>query len=149
MRIIVDADACPGKLLIEKAAIENNIEVMLYCDMNHVLESETSKVIYIESGSQNVDIAVTNEARKGDIVVSQDFGVAAMVLGKKCYAISPKGYIYDNENIEGLLFQRHISSKVRRGGGKTSNPKKRTQDDDARLYYNLVKLIKNAINSEI
>lgn len=142
MRIIVDADACPGKLLIEKAAVENNIEVKLYCDMNHVLESETSQVIYIESGSQNVDIAVTNEAKKGDIVITQDFGVAAMVLGKNCYAISPKGYIYDNDNIDGLLFQRHISAKVRRGGGKTSNPKKRTQDDDARLYNNLLKLIK-------
>ena len=142
MRIIVDADACPGRLLIEKAAVENNIEVKLYCDMNHVLESETSQVIYIESGSQNVDIAVTNEAKKGDIIITQDFGVAAMVLGKKCYAISPKGYIYDNDNIDGLLFQRHISSKVRRGGGKTSNPKKRTQDDDARLYDNLLKLIK-------
>lgn len=149
MRIIVDADACPGKLLIEKAAKENNIEVMMYCDMNHILQSDTSIIIYIESGSQNVDMAVANEAKKGDIVITQDFGVAAMVLGKKCYAISPKGYIYDNENIDRLLFERHISSKVRRGGGKTSNPKKRTEEDNVRLYLNLTKLIKNGINAEL
>jgi uncharacterized protein len=149
MRIIVDADACPGKLLIEKAAIENNIEVMMYCDMNHILQSDTSRIIYIESGFQSVDMAVANEAKKGDIVVTQDFGVAAMVLGKKSYAISPKGYIYDDKNIERLLFERHISSKVRRGGGKTSNPKKRTPEDNVRLYHNLLKLIKTSISSEI
>ena len=141
MRILVDADACPGRSFIEKAAKENNIEVILFCDMNHVLSSDYSVVKYVESGFQCVDVAVANETKSGDIVITQDFGVAAMVLGKKAYAIGPKGFIYDDDNIEGLLFERHISQKVRRGGGKTSHPKKRTMDDDERLYKNLVKLI--------
>ncbi len=124
MRIIVDADACPGRNLIEKAAKENSIEVIMMCDYNHVLNSDYSRIIYIESGFQSVDMAVANETIAGDIVVSQDYGVAAMVLGKKAFAISPTGYIYDNDNIERLLFERHLSQKVRRGGGRTASHKK-------------------------
>lgn len=141
MKILVDADACPGKDLIEKAAKENNIQVIMFCDISHILTSNYSTIKYMDKGFQSVDMAVANEAKMGDIVISQDFGVAAMVLGKKAYAISPKGYIYDDNNIDKLLFERHISAKVRRSGGKTSNPKKRNKEDDERLYNNLLKLI--------
>jgi uncharacterized protein len=143
MKIVVDADACPGKEIIENTAKEYNLEVILYCDINHVINSSYSTVKYMDSGFQSVDMAVANAAAKGDIVVTQDFGVAAMALGKKAFAISPKGHIYDDENIERLLFERHLSAKVRRGGGRTSNPKKRTEEDDERLLKNLVKLIKD------
>ncbi|MCD3195873.1 YaiI/YqxD family protein [Clostridium botulinum C] len=143
MRIRVDADACPGRIIIERAAIENNIEVIMYCDINHALTSKYSTIKVVDSGFQSVDMNIINEVKKDDIVVTQDYGVAAMVLGKKAYAISPKGYIYDNDNIERLLFERHLSAKARRGGKKTSNPKKRTIEDDDRLYKNILKLIKN------
>ena len=144
MRIIVDADGCPGKHLIEKAARENSIELIMYCDINHVLNSDYAIIKYVDSGFQTVDMKVANEARLKDIVITQDFGVAAMVLAKGAYAIGTKGHIYDNDNIDKLLFERHISSKVRRGGGKTSGPKKRTNEDDEKLYNNLLKLILKA-----
>lgn len=141
MRIIVDADACPGKDIIEKVAKENNLELIMYCDINHVLNSEYAIIKYVDSGFQSVDMKVANEAVEGDIVVTQDYGVAAMVLGKKAYAISPKGHIYDNENIDQLLFERHISQKVRRSGKKSFNPKKRSKEDDDRLQRNLIRLV--------
>jgi uncharacterized protein len=144
MRIIIDADACPGRDIIEAMAIKYNIPVIMYCDLNHVLRSDYSTIKYVDSGFQSVDMAVANECKGGDIVVTQDYGVAAMCLGKKAYGISPKGYIYEDENIERLLFERHISQKVRKSGGKTSNPKKRNADDDKRLQINLEKLIKTA-----
>lgn len=144
MRIIVDADACPGRNIIEAVASQYNIPVIMYCDLNHVLRSEYSEVRYVDSGFQSVDMAVANECKGGDIVVTQDYGVAAMCLGKKAYGINPKGYIYENDNIERLLFERHISQKVRKSGGRTSNPKKRNSEDDRRLQYNLEKLIKTA-----
>jgi uncharacterized protein YaiI (UPF0178 family) len=147
MRILVDADACPGKEIIESTAKSYKIDVVLYCDINHVLSSTYSVVKYMDSGSQSVDIAVANETKPGDIVVTQDFGVAAMALGKKAYAINPKGFIYDNENIDRLLFERHISQKVRRSGGKTAGHKKRNSDDDERLKRNLTKIIENALNA--
>jgi uncharacterized protein YaiI (UPF0178 family) len=142
MRIIVDADACPGKSFIEKAARENDIEVIMFCDLNHVINSNYSSIKYIDSGFQKVDMAVVNECRENDIVITQDFGVAAMALGKKAFAIGTKGHIYDNNNIDKLLFERHLSSKIRRAGGKTFSPKKRSSEDDKRLYSNLVKIIK-------
>lgn len=141
MKIIVDGDACPGKDIIESVAKENNIQVIIYCDINHVINSSYSKVIYMDSGFQSVDIAVANETRPGDIIITQDFGVAAMVLGKKAYALSPKGYIYNDENIDRLLFERHLSAKARKGGNRTAGPKKRSYEDDERLKVNLIKLI--------
>ena len=145
MRILVDADACPGRNIIEKAAKENSLEVILFCDLNHVLNSTYSTVKYVDSGFQSVDMVVANEAKKGDIVISQDYGVAAMSLGKSAFAISPKGYIYDNSNMDRLLFERHIAQKVRRSGGRTTGTnKKRSSEDDERLYRNLIKLIKSS-----
>ena len=144
MRIIVDADGCPGKNLIEKAAVENSIELIMYCDINHVLSSDYASIRYVDSGFQSVDMKVANEAKSKDIVITQDFGVAAMVLAKGAYAIGPKGHIYDNDNIDKLLFERHMSSKARRSGGKTFGPKKRTSEDDEKLYNNLIKLILKA-----
>lgn len=85
---------------------------------------------------------VVNECSNGDIIISQDYGVAAICLGKKANVISPKGYIYTNENIGAMLEQRHLSQKIRRGGGKTPNAKKRTIEDDNRLQNNLLYLIK-------
>ncbi|MFD3158162.1 YaiI/YqxD family protein [Haloimpatiens sp. FM7330] len=144
MKILVDADSCPGKQIIEKAAKKYKIEVIMYCDLNHIIKSDYSTVKYADSGFQSVDMKIINEAHEGDIVITQDYGVATMALSRKAYAISPKGYIYDNENIEKLLFERHIASKVRRSGGRTSNPKKRKSEDDIRLYNNLIKLINKA-----
>lgn len=141
MRIIVDADACPGRQIIDELGKEYGLEVIMYCDINHALFSEYSSIRYMDSGFQSVDMAIANEARANDIVVTQDFGVAAMVLGKKAHAIGPKGFVYTNENIDKLLFERHIAQKVRRSGGKTVSPKKRTREDDERLHKNLEKLI--------
>ena len=86
---------------------------------------------------------VMNETKQGDIIVSQDYGVAAICLSKKAKVISPKGFIYDEKNIDRLLEERHISQKIRKSGGKTPNQKKRTENDDLRLEKNLIKLIKS------
>lgn len=145
MKILVDADACPGRDIIERAAKESQVEVIMFCDLNHVIKSSYSKVVYADSGFQSVDMKLANEAKKGDIVVTQDFGVATMALSKRAYAIGPKGYIYNDDNIDKLLFERHISSKVRRAGGKTSNAKKRSAEDDKRLYENLKFLIEKGL----
>lgn len=147
MRILVDADACPGKHLIEKAAKEFNIEVIMFSDINHVITTSYSTVRYVDCGYQAVDMKIVNEVQKDDIIVTQDYGVAAMVLGKKAYAINTKGYVYTSENIDKLLYERHISQKIRKAGGKTTNPKKRKKEDDSRLYNNLRKLI--IINRDI
>ncbi len=143
MKIIIDGDACPGISIIEKIAKNYEIRVIIYCDINHYIQSDYSEVKVVDSGFQSVDMYVMNETKDGDIIVSQDYGVAAICLSKKAKVINPKGFIYDEKNIDRLLEERHISQKIRRGGGKTFNPKKRTEEDNLRLEKNLLKLVKS------
>ena len=143
MRIIVDGDACPGVSIIERCAKEYDLNLIVYCDIHHYIVLDYGDVKIVDSGFQSVDMKVSNECKKGDIVVSQDYGVAAICLGKKASVINPRGTIYTNENITGMLEQRHISQKIRKAGGRTPNPRKRTQEDDERLLKNLLFIIKS------
>ena len=143
MRIIVDGDGCPGISIIEKCAKEYGLELIVYCDIHHFISLDYGDVQIVASGFQSVDMKVSNECKENDIVVSQDYGVAAICLGKKAHVISPRGTIYTNENISGMLEQRHISQKIRKAGGRTPNARKRTSEDDERLKKSLLFIIKS------
>ena len=118
MRVFVDADACPVVGIIEKVAREHNVPVTLLCDTNHVLSSAYSEVIVVGAGADAVDYKLISICHKGDIVVSQDYGVAAMALGKGAYAIHQSGKWYTNENIDQMLMERHLNKKARRSSHK-------------------------------
>lgn len=143
MRIYVDADACPVVKIVEQVAKENNVPVTLLCDTNHVLSSDYSEVKVIGAGADAVDFALVNLCRKSDIVVTQDYGVAAMALGKGAFAIHQSGKWYTNENIDQMLMERHLNKKVRRASGKNhlKGPKKRTPEDDERFRESFRKLV--------
>lgn len=132
MKILVDADACPVVRQIEEIAGRHSVPVTLLCDTNHVMRSDYSEVRTIEAGADSVDIALINLLRAGDVVVTQDYGVAAMALGKKAYAVHQNGWEYTNENIDRLLMERHIAKKARRASKKNhlSGPRKRTEEDN-------------------
>lgn len=116
---------------------------MLLCDTNHYLTSEYSQVIVIGAGADAVDLALINRASKGDIVVTQDYGVAALALGKGAFAIHNSGKVFSDDNIDGLLMDRHLAKKARISKSKhhLKGPKKRTADDDLRFQKNLLGLI--------
>ena len=114
MQIFVDADACPVVGIVEKVAKEHSVPVTLLCDTNHVLSSDYSEVIVVGAGADAVDYKLISICHKGDIVVSQDYGVAAMALGKGTYAIHQSGKWYTNENIDQMLMERHLNKKARR-----------------------------------
>ncbi|MDU4325445.1 MAG: DUF188 domain-containing protein, partial [Clostridium celatum] len=103
MKIIVDGDGCPGVPLIEKIAKEYRLELIIYCDIHHFITVNYGEVRVVDSGFQSVDMKVVNECNSGDIIISQDYGVSAICLGKKARVISPKGYIYTNKNIDSML----------------------------------------------
>lgn len=148
MMIYVDADACPVVHIVEQVAENNNIPVMLLCDTNHVLHSDYSEVRVIGAGADAVDFALISLCKKSDIVVTQDYGVAAMALGKGAYAIHQSGKWYTDENIDQMLMERHMNKKARRASGKNhmKGPKKRTEDDDIRFRQSFEKLVAIAIN---
>lgn len=144
MHILVDADACPVVRSVERLAEKYEIPVILLCDTNHVLTSGYSEVKIISAGADAVDYALVGACHKGDIVVSQDYGVAAMALGKGAYAIHQSGKWYTNDNIDQMLFERHLSKKARRSNSKNhlKGPSKRTEDDDKRFEESFEKLIR-------
>lgn len=143
MRIIVDGDACSGISIIERCAKDYKLDLIVYCDIHHYIVLDYGDVKIVDSGFQSVDMKVSNECRENDIVVSQDYGVAAICLGKRANVINPRGTIYTNDNIGSMLEQRHISQKIRKAGGRTHNARKRTSEDDERLKKNLLFLIKS------
>lgn len=146
MKILVDADACPVKKIIEKTAKIYGIPVIMFIDSSHVLESDYSEIITVGQGKDAVDIALINKTEPGDIVVTQDYGVAALALGKRAYAINNFGIVFSDKNIDQMLFERHISSKIRRSGGRLCGFSKRTAENDSKFEKNLIQLIERVIN---
>ena len=150
MQILVDADACPVVSIVERVAKEHNLPVTLLCDTNHVLSSDYSEVIVVGAGADAVDYKLISICHKGDVVVSQDYGVAAMALGKGAHAIHQSGKWYTNENIDQMLMERHLNKKARRSSHKNhmKGPRKRTEDDDVRFVQSFEKLILMAKSKE-
>ncbi len=144
MKIYVDADACPVTRIAERVAKEHGIPVVLLCDTNHVLSSDYSEIRVIGAGADAVDIALINLCQRGDIVVTQDYGVAALALGKGAKAIHQSGRWYMDENIDSLLMERHLAKVARRKGkNHLKGPAKRTEEDDRRFEESFQKLIEN------
>lgn len=131
MKILVDADACPVKNIIESTAAELSLPVVMFIDTSHELRSVTARVVMVDKGADAVDLALMNEAQAGDVVVTQDFGLAALALGKGCYAIRPDGLVFTDENIGQLLAERCASAKIRRAGARSGHMKKRGKAQDA------------------
>ena len=150
MQIFVDADACPVVDIVEEIAEKYNIPTTLLCDTNHILYSDYSEVIVVGAGADAVDYKLISICHKGDIVVSQDYGVAAMALGKGAYAIHQSGKWYTNENIDQMLMERHLNKKARRSSHKNhiKGARKRTEDDDVRFAQSFEKLILMAKSKE-
>ena len=114
MNKYINADACPVTRIAECVAREHNIPVVLFCDTNHILSSSYSTIKVIGAGADAVDIALINLCQRGDIVVTQDYGVAALALGKGAKAIHQSGRWYTDENNDGLLMERHMAKVARR-----------------------------------
>lgn len=151
MQIYVDADACPVVDIVEKIAKKYQIPVTLLCDTNHVLTSGYSEVVVVGAGADAVDYKLISLCRRGDIVVTQDYGVAAMALGKSAYAIHQSGKWYTDENIDQMLMERHLNKKARRASHKNhlKGPKKRTEEDDERFAQSFEQLIKAVLKETV
>lgn len=146
MKILVDADACPVKEIIERVAKKYEIPVVMFIDSSHILYSDYSEIVTVGQGKDAVDIALINKTERGDVVVTQDYGVAAMALGKGAYPINNFGVVISDDNIDRMLFERHISAKIRRSGGRLCGFHKRTKENDERFEKNFTELIEKLIS---
>ena len=103
--------------------------------------SEKATVFQVSKGMDSADFALISRAKKGDVVVTGDYGVATMALAKGCHACNFNGKRYTEENIDQLLFERHLSKKMRKAGVRTSNARKRTKEDDEKFKDQFKKLL--------
>lgn len=128
LKICIDGDGCP--VVDETIAVAQSfgLEVIIFCDTSHEIVREGAVTVTVSKGSDSADFALVNKLNKGDIVVTQDYGLATMVLAKKGFCMDQNGREYTNENIDLLLNIRHINKKIRQGGGRTKGPKKRAKD---------------------
>ena len=140
MRILIDGDGCPVVDLTIKISRKFNIEAIIMCDTSHIFNKDGAKTIVFSKGADSVDFALINLLKKDDIVITQDYGLAAMAINKASYVINQNGLIYSNENIDRLLYSRHISKKIRKSGGRTKGPKKRTKEDDLNFERTLTEI---------
>ena len=146
MKILIDADGCPVVDISIKIGKDYNIPIIVMCDTSHIINKTGVKTIVLSKGSDSVDFALVNKVNKGDIIVTQDYGLAAMVLSKGGYPINQNGMVYTNENIDQLVFTRHISKKIRNAGQRTKGPRKRTKEYDIKFKNSLIDLIEKTIH---
>lgn len=145
MNVLIDADGCPVVDIAIDCARRNGIPVWLVCDTAHVFEREGAETITVGQGADSADFRLVNMIRSGDIVVTQDYGLAAMALARNALVLNQNGMRYTDDNIDSLLFARHTARKIRKGGGRLKGPAKRTRDQDEAFREALLGLIGEAV----
>lgn len=139
MKIYVDADACPVKQDIIAIAEKYQLKAVFVfstCHSGNLRLDEAYKnaeIIMVDNVSQAADMAIINRVNSYDIVVTGDFGLASIILSKKAAAISYSGNLFSSDNIDKLLFERHLAAVIRRGGGKIKGPSKRSKQDNIKF----------------
>ncbi len=145
VKIIVDADGCPKGVL--KACLQlgtqHNVKVWTVANVHHNIQSDHH--IVVDGASQQADLKVMNTAEPGDIVVTQDWGLAALTLGKDCRCLHPSGKEYRNDIIDFMLEEREMKAKLRRSGGRTKGPAKRTAFEDVQFSRTLQRILKESV----
>lgn len=141
MRILIDADGCPVVDIAVSAAKRYNIGCVILCDTSHLIERDGAETVTISKGADSVDFALVNMVSAGDIVITQDYGLAAMCLARKAVPLSQNGMTYSDENIDSLLFARHTAKKLRASGGRLKGPGKRTAEQDVAFRRELEGLL--------
>ncbi len=150
-KILVDADSCPVKDIIIKAAGDTGTPVVLVASISHLIscDSDQVQVITVDNVPQAADMAVINHTNAGDIVVTGDYGLASLALARGAIPVSSRGFVFTPDNIDRLLLQRHIDVKIRRGGGRTKGPRALTEADRQSFERVLRKLVKQQARNNL
>ena len=141
MRILIDADGCPVVDIAIKLAKEYHLACFIFCDTAHVFNKEGATTLTFSKGADSVDFALVNRLIDGDIVITQDYGLAAMCLARRVVVLNQDGMEYTNHIIDALLLSRHTAKKIRNSGGKLKGPSKRMKKQDAAFEDTLRSLL--------
>lgn len=141
MKILIDADGCPVVDICIKSAKRHGIECLILCDTSHIFEREGAKTVTVSKGADGVDFKIVNLLERGDIVVTQDYGLAAMCLARGASALNQNGLIYTPDNIDALLNSRYETKKIRMAGGRIKGPQKRRPEQNEEFERAIEKMI--------
>ncbi|AEE92660.1 conserved protein of unknown function [Tepidanaerobacter acetatoxydans Re1] len=145
MKILVDADGCPVVDIAIKTAKSCDLEILVVKNFSHYLADDYATIVTVDQSADSADYYIVNHAAKGDIVITQDYGLAAMALAKEAFCINQNGLIISSENIQQLLTRRHINQEIRRKHHKYTKFKKREPEQDAKFERNLRYLIEKLL----
>lgn len=141
MKVYIDADACPVTDIAITLCAAKAIPCVLVCDTAHQLFRENTQTITVDKGSDSADFAIANRVQPGDLVITQDYGLACMCLGRGARILHQDGWEYTQYNIDALIFQRHESRKLRAAGIRGKGPAKRAKAQDQAFSATLEKLL--------
>ena len=141
MKVLIDADACPVVSIAVQLCEQFHSPCILLCDTAHVMTRPYAQTLTFDKGADSVDFAIANRVEAGDLVITQDYGLASMCLARNARILHQDGWEYTPWNIDALLLQRHESRKFRAAGGRTKGPKKRTAQQDQAFSAAMTKLL--------
>ena len=141
MRIVIDADGCPVVNIAVRMARERQLPCLIVCDISHRFEREGAETITVSKGADSADFKIANLTTSQDIVITQDYGLAAMCLTRGARVLHQDGFLYTPENIDALLFERHHSKKLRAARVRMKNIPKRTKAQDLAFEEKLCALL--------
>lgn len=127
MTILIDADGCPVVDLTLQIAKEYSVPVTIMFDTSHQIERDGAQTLVFDQGADSVDFALVNRVHPGDVVITQDYGLASMCLARCARVLNQNGLEYTSENIDALLFRRHENKKLLRAGKHPKGSAKRTE----------------------
>lgn len=136
MKLIIDADASPVKNEVIQLAEKYDFQVVLVSSISHFTHEiypEFVTAVYVEKGADMADFKIVQLAKKSDMIITQDYGLASLLLPKGCHVFHHKGYEYTKDNIDSLLQNRHFSALQRQSGQRTKGPKPFTEGDRKRF----------------
>lgn len=145
MKVLIDGDACPVVEIAVTLCREYGASCLLLCDTAHATERAGAQTLIFDKGSDSVDFALVNRVEPGDLVITQDYGLASMCLARQARVLHQDGWEYTEYNIQALLFQRSESRKYRASGGRTKGPAKRTAAQDSAFRDALRRLLQTSV----
>ena len=144
--ILIDADGCPVVDLTVRIGRSHGVPVKILCDTAHRIEREGAETLVFDKGADSVDFALVNRITPGDIVITQDYGLATMCLARRARVLNQNGLEYTAQNIDSLLARRHENKKLLRAGKHPKGPAKRTKEQDEAFAKALESMLKKRIN---
>lgn len=145
MKVLIDADGCPVIDIAIRLCKLHQIKCLILCDTAHEMQRDGAATLTFDKGADSVDFALVNRIETGDIVITQDYGLASMCLARKASVLHQDGLEYTEHNIQALLFQRHASKTYRAAGGRIKGPPKRKPVQDHAFSAALERLLQHSV----